>query len=80
MNTFELKTNLHRLIDKINNDNLLYRFYNLLDKTIDSKEGQLWSKLSSEEQEELVMIEKATHDPANLIPHSEIKKKHSKWL
>ncbi|MEA3443422.1 MAG: hypothetical protein U9R19_01705 [Bacteroidota bacterium] len=80
MNTLELKTNLHKLIDTINNDNLLYRFYNLLDQSVDSKEGSLWSKLSPQEQEELLLIEKESHDPANLIPQAEMKKKHSKWL
>ncbi|MCF8373999.1 MAG: hypothetical protein K9H64_20420 [Bacteroidales bacterium] len=80
MNTIELKANLHNLIDTINNYNLLQRVYSLLDQTVDSEEGYLWSKLSQEEQEEMILIEKESHDPENLIPHSEIKSKHAKWL
>ncbi|MCF8374185.1 MAG: hypothetical protein K9H64_21360 [Bacteroidales bacterium] len=80
MNTLELRTNLHKLIDTINNDNLLHRFYNLLDRTVESKEGQLWSGLSMEEQEELSLIESESHDPANLISHTKMKSKHAKWL
>jgi hypothetical protein len=43
-------------------------------------EGILWSKLSDSEREELLLSDKESNDPMNLIPHSEIEKKHKKWL
>jgi len=80
MTTFELKLNFHKLIDKIDNDNLLLKFYDILSRIKETKEGALWSRLSKEEQDELIMIEKESHNPQNLILHSEMIKKHKKWL
>ncbi|NTW33100.1 MAG: hypothetical protein HGB12_10825 [Bacteroidetes bacterium] len=80
MNTIELRTNFHRLIDTFNNESVLSKFYDLLLKAKESKDTQLWSRLSLEEQEELMLIEKQSHDPENLISHSEVSKKHKKWL
>ncbi len=80
MTTIELKSNFHRLIDNINNDNVLTKFYDILSRVNDSKEEILWSRLSIQEQEELFIIEKESHDPQNLISHSEMNKKHKKWL
>ena len=57
MTTIELKTNFHKLIDNINNDDVLYRFYEILEKAKETKEGSLWARLSPNEQQELIMIE-----------------------
>jgi len=80
MNTVQLKTNFHKLIDTFNNESVLLKFYELLLKAKESKDSHLWSRLSVEEQEELKLIEKQSHDPGNLIPQTEITKKHKKWL
>ncbi len=80
MNTVELKRNFHNLIENIDNDNLLSNFYDLIKKRISSKEGQLWNRLTNEEQEELLLAFEESKDPQNLISHEEMKKKHKKWL
>ncbi|GAB1454626.1 hypothetical protein MASR2M47_46820 [Draconibacterium sp.] len=80
MDTIELKNNLHHLIDSINNDRLLSRFYSIIVNIKEYPEGKLWSKLSDSEREELLLSDKESNDPMNLIPHSEIEKKHKKWL
>ena len=80
MTTIELKSNFHKLIDNIDNDNVLSKFYDILSRVKESKEGLLWDRLSPGEQEELIIIEKERHNPANLIHHSEMIKKHKKWL
>lgn len=80
MNTIELKNNLHHLIDSINNDHLLSRFYALIVSIKEYPESKLWSRLSTEEREELLLSDIESGDPENLIPHTEIEKKHSKWL
>ena len=48
MSTIELKKNLHSLVDSIENENLLMKFYDLMSKMKDVKNGQLWSRLSKE--------------------------------
>jgi hypothetical protein len=80
METAQLKNNFHHLIDSIDNDRILAKFFGLMSKTKDSVDGQLWSRLSKEEQEELLLSEIESDDPNNLISHSTIQKKHSKRL
>lgn len=80
MTTLELKSNFHHLIDNINDENILSKFYDLLSRAKDTKEGLLWNKLSQKEQEELTLIEKESSDPANLISNSDMQQKHTKWL
>jgi hypothetical protein len=80
MTTIELKSNFHKLIDNINNDNILSKFYEILEKVKESKDGTLWDKLSLEERQELEDIEKESHDSNNLISHADMTKKHKKWL
>jgi len=80
MSTIELKKNIHSLVDSIENENLLMKFYDLMSKMKDVTNGLLWSRLSKEEQEELLLSEKESEDPENLLSYNEMKNKHSKWL
>ena len=80
MNTIELKNNFHQLIDSINNDNILSKFYVIMAKMKERTDEKLWARLSVEEQEELIRADIDSNDPANLIPQTEIQKKHRKWL
>jgi hypothetical protein len=68
------------LIDNINNDNVLSKSYDILSRVKESSEGSLWDRLTPDEQEELILIENESHNPENLIPHSEMVNKHKKWL
>jgi len=43
-------------------------------------DGELWGRLTPAEQEELIRADIESNDPANLIAHTEIQKKHKKWL
>jgi len=76
MTTTELKKNLHQIIDSINSDLLLSKFYFVLEKMKDSNDGDLWKNLSQKEQNELVLSDIESEDEKNLVPHSEILKKH----
>jgi len=80
MTTVELKTNFHQLIDKISNEAMLVKFYEIMSTANVSNEGSLWKNLSNEEQQELIEIEKDIHDIENLIDHSAMKLKFKKWL
>ena len=78
MNTLETKDNFHKLIDRIDNDTVLTKFYNLLERAVSVKDGSLWNKLT--EQKELLLIDTETDISENLISHSTMKSKHKKWL
>ena len=80
MTTIELKSNFHHLIDTINDAGILSKFYDLLSNVKDSKDGLLWNRLSMEEQNELMQIEKDSHQLSNLISNAEMINKHKKWL
>jgi hypothetical protein len=80
MKTEQIKSNFHRLIDKIDNERILTKFYELMLKSNQSTNGSLWNLLTEEEQEELLLSDFESKDEDNLIPHAEIQKKHKKWL
>jgi len=80
MNAIKLKQNFHHLIDSIDNEILLMNFYDLIKKRSSDNEGQLWNRLTTQEQKELLLSLEESKDPENLIDHDEMVKKHRKWL
>lgn len=80
MTTMELKQNFHHLIDHIDDEKLLINFYDLIKKRSSAKEGQLWNRLTDQEQQELILSLEESKNPENLISHEEMVKKHKKWL
>lgn len=80
MTTVELKSNFHQLIDKINNESMLIKFYEIMSTANVSHDGSLLKNLSTDEQQELIEIEKESHIIENLIDHSAMKSKYKKWL
>jgi hypothetical protein len=80
MNTLELRNNFHNLIDSIENESLLLKFYDIIRKKNHSHKGELWNRLTKEEQIELLQAEQESKFSKNLISNKEMKKKHKKWL
>jgi len=80
MNKLELKKHFHQLIDKIDNGDLLIKFYDLMKRSSSSGEGQLWNRLTKEEQEELIRAVDESENSENLISNEQMKSKHKKWL
>lgn len=80
MNALEIKTNFHQLIDQINNDQLLIKLYRIMEQASSTADGQLWSRLTEDEQIELLKIEGEVQSDHNLIPNQQMQTKHQKWL
>jgi len=80
MKQTDIRTSFHKLIDEIDNDHLLMKFYDLLNKSSDQKEGELWNRLSKEQKNELLIAESESHYEKNLIDQDTQKEKHNKWL
>jgi hypothetical protein len=80
METDQIRMNFHQLIDSIDNARILSKFYGLMTKSNQSASGQLWSRLTKEEQEELLLSDLESENTNNLISHSVIQEKHRKWL
>jgi hypothetical protein len=49
-------------------------------KRATSEDGKLWSRLTKEDQESLLLTLEESEQSYNLIDHEEMKKKHGKWL
>jgi len=80
MNTIELKKNFHNLIDSIDNESLLIHLYEIMKSKTDTKAGELWGRLSKNEQEELLAAFEESESPDNLVDFDTMKNKHEKWL
>jgi len=76
----DIRNSFHKLIDEIDNERLLMKFYDLLIKSRDQKEGELWNQLSDEQKNEVLLAESESHYDKNLIDHKTQKAKHQKWL
>ena len=50
MSTIELKSNLHKIVDKIDNEQLLQTIYDFLKLRENSQEGQIWKSLTEEQK------------------------------
>jgi hypothetical protein len=80
MTTLEIKDSFHHLIDSIDNDQLLLKFYELMKNRTSTKDGNLWTRLTQQEQEELLAAFEESKDHENLISQDDMMKKHKKWL
>jgi hypothetical protein len=80
MNALEIKTNFHQLIDQINNEQLLIKLYRIMEQASSTTDGQLWSRLTEDEQTELLRIEMEVQSDLDLIPNEQMQTKHKKWL
>ena len=80
MKQSDIKSNFHQIIDEIDNERLLMKFYDLLIKSRVQKEGELWDQLSEEQKNEVLIAESESHYQKNLIDHQTQKAKHQKWL
>jgi len=75
-----IKTDFHQLIDKIDNEELLSSFYQLLVQRSLSKNGQLWESLTNEEKNELLLADEESKNSNNWISDEEVRQKHQQWL
>ena len=77
MNTIELKTNLHNLIDNINDNKILHAVYILLTKK--EEETDFWDELP-EHLKEAINKSLSQSEKGEVKPNEEIMKKYQKWL
>lgn len=77
MNT---KEEFHILIDKIEDEQILKGYFELIQKLNRLETGKLWNSLTEEQRNELMISYEESHDSQNLISHELVKKQHDKWL
>jgi len=78
MDVTELRANLHNMIDKISDKNILKALRTLLYENAASK-ADWWNTISQEEQEEIEQgLSEA--DRGEVISHEEVMKRYKKWM
>ncbi len=80
MSSLELRSNFHSLIDRIDNEQLLQKFYEVLLIANNSNLGNFWSRLIDLEQKELLEIDQETVDLENTVSNEVAFDKYQKWL
>jgi hypothetical protein len=76
----KIKDDFHHLIDSIEDEQLLERCYQLIQKINDDQNGHLWNSLTEEEKKNLLVAYEESFDSNNLLSHEGVKQQHEKWL
>lgn len=74
------KEAFHKLIDKIENEEILKGYFELILRLNNNQTGRLWNALTSDEKNELILSYEESFNFENLISHEDVKQQHNKWL
>jgi hypothetical protein len=75
MGATELRLSLHKLLDKIENEQLLRTIYDFLKDGENAEEGQLWKTLTEEQKKEVYLSYEESQNDNNLTSWEDIKKR-----
>ena len=75
MSTTEIKTNLHKIVDRIDDERLLRVIHDFLEVREKSNEGQLWNTLTTEQQQEVLQAYEDSENDSNLIDDEDVWRK-----
>lgn len=75
MSTLELKTNIHNIVDSIQNEQLLRTVYDFLKLKDNEQTGKIWDSLSDDEKSEVLLSYEESEDENNLLDISALFKK-----
>lgn len=76
----QIKEKFHLLIDRIEDQELVKVYYELVQMLNQNESGKLWNGLTEDEKNELLVSYEESNDPNNLIGHDIVKKQHAEWL
>lgn len=72
MGTAELRSNLHKMVDRIEDERLLRAIYSFLNARENSEEGQMWKSLTEKQQSEVLQAYDESEDNSNLISDDDV--------
>lgn len=75
METVELKSSIHTIIDQIESDQLLRSLYDFLKTRENEKIGGAWAMLSNEQKQEVLAAFDESEEDSNLVDPKEVIKK-----
>jgi len=77
MGISELKSQLYKMLDKIEDEQLLRSIHSFLNERENSQEGRLWSSLTEEQRKEVLQAFDESEDESNLIDDADVWKEVS---
>ena len=72
METIELKSSIHKIVDGIQNEQLLKTIYDFLKIRETSKPGRLWDSLTEDQKQEVLLAYDESEDENNLIDREKV--------
>lgn len=72
MSTAELKSHLHQMVEKIEDERLLQAILSLLKESQNSEESSRWNSLTEEQKKEVLLAFDESEDEANLIDDEDV--------
>ena len=76
----KVKEKFHRLIDAIEDEEMLKVYYDLVSQLKTQEAVELYQGLTKEQKLELDLAYNESFDSSNLLTHEEVKARHEKWL
>ena len=76
MGAIELKSDLHKILDRIENEQLLRTIYDFLRQGESAKEGQIWKTLTEEQKQEVYLSYEESQEDKNLTNWETVKNKY----
>ena len=76
MSTAELKSDLSKMLEKIDDEQLLRTIYEFLKQGIDEEEGKFWKTLTEDQKRRVYESYEQSKDAKNLISWETLKKKY----
>ena len=78
MKLAELKSEFHNLIDRINDPEIIQRFYNAMNQSLNA-DGAIWQSLTPAQQQSVIDTYEKSKDNETLITLYELKTKYANW-
>jgi len=76
MGTVELKSDLRKILDKIEDEQLLRTIYDFLKQSENAEVGKIWKTLTEEQKKEVYASYEESKDDKNLTSWEDVKKKY----
>ncbi len=80
MNKTTLKSNLHKFIDQIDNQNLLEEYYQEMKNLIQKSQISIWDSLTEEQKKEVILSYEESKIETYLVDNKTVMNKYKKWL
>ena len=75
-----LKSNIHKLIDRIENESILEEYYNEMKSILEKSQDSVWDKLTDEQKKEVLLSYDESENGNNLIENKSVMNKYRDWL